>query len=52
MYGHHHYLAASTVPLSLGTLFTVGWIFMAVVTVVFLIASLGRVVRPTRGAKP
>jgi hypothetical protein len=52
MYGHHHYLAASTVPVSLGTLFTAGWIFMAVVTVVFLVASLCRLVRPTRGAKP
>ena len=52
MYGHHHYLAASTVPVSLGTVFTGGWIFMAVVTVVFLIASLARSMRPITRAKP
>jgi hypothetical protein len=52
MYGHHHYLAASTVPVSLGTLFTTGWISIAVVTVVFLIALLGRSMRPVRRAKP
>jgi len=52
MYGHHHYAVASMLPVSLGTLFTVGWVFMAAVTVVFLIASLGQLVRPVRGAKP
>lgn len=52
MYGHHHYLAATTVPVSLGTLFTAGWIFMALITVLFLIASLGRLLRPTKAAKP
>jgi hypothetical protein len=52
MYGQHHYLVAAAVPASLGTLLTGGWIAMAVVTVVFLIASLRRLVRPTNGAKP
>lgn len=52
MYGQHHYLVAAAVPASVGTLLTAGWMFMAVVTVVFLIASLRRLVRPTRGAKP
>lgn len=52
MYGHHHYLAASAVPVSFGAFFTAGWILMAAVTVVFLIASLGRLVWPVRGARP
>ncbi|MBV9941169.1 MAG: hypothetical protein JO262_03480 [Solirubrobacterales bacterium] len=52
MYGHHHFAVASIVPVSLGTALTVGWVFMAVVTVLFLIASLGQLVRPVRGAKP
>ena len=52
MYGHQHYQVASMLPVSLGTLFTVGWMFMAVVTVVFLVASLGQLVRPARGARP
>jgi hypothetical protein len=52
MYGHHQYLVASMMPVSLGTLFTVGWMFMAAITVVFLIASLGQLVRPVTGARP
>jgi hypothetical protein len=52
MYGQHHYLVAAGVPVSVGTLLTAGWMFMAVVTVVFLMVSLRRLVRPTKGAKP
>ena len=52
MYKHQHYVTASVVPVSLGTLFTVGWVLMAAVTVVFLIVSLGQLVRPGRGPKP
>jgi hypothetical protein len=52
MYGHHQYLVASMLPVSLGTLLTVGWMFMAVVTVAFLIASVGQLLRPVSGPKP
>jgi hypothetical protein len=52
MYGQHHYLVAAAVPAALGILLTVGWMSMAIVTVIFMIASLRRLARPTNGARP
>jgi hypothetical protein len=47
MYGTHgHVVTASMVPLSVGALFTAGWIVMAVITIVFLVAALAQLVRP------
>ncbi len=48
MYGSHGSVACATiVPLSVGTLFTIGWVAMAAITLLFLIAALVQLVRPT-----
>jgi hypothetical protein len=52
MYGHQPYLVASILPVSIGTLLTVGWVFMAAITVLFLVASLAQLVRPTGAVRP
>jgi hypothetical protein len=46
MYGSHCSIMAAITPLSLGTLLTVGWIAMAVVTCAFLTVALAHMVRP------
>lgn len=52
MYGHQPYLMASILPVSLGTLLTVGWVLMAAITVLFVAASMVQLVRPTSAVKP
>jgi hypothetical protein len=43
---------ASILPASLGTLVTAGWVVMAVVTVLFLAASIRQLLRKRESVKP
>jgi len=53
MYGHHtSIMAAAMLPLSAGVLFAAGWYAMALVTLIFVIASLVQLVRSTKGFRP
>ncbi|MGA2010221.1 MAG: hypothetical protein ABSH51_06770 [Solirubrobacteraceae bacterium] len=51
LYGQSYVLAAA-LPAAVGTMFTIGWIGMAAITVLFLVASLIQLLRPTNGYRP